>query len=251
MHKKIPHGHLIFFSIVLVVFTFLVIFNPFLSPLKKKFFVNVERDSANQESISNKEKSLQNKDIEKELALQDQVDKIIFDGELEACDKVDDDYYKRVCVNNVAYEMAKKTGDVSYCKKLDDILVSVEDCEWNVVLNKSLLGNDVTICEEAENQDLRAQCLENFYSNKALKEGEVENCEQINEIIRRNNCIDSFVFENEFLSDISNFECEKFSDKQARNDCALLNEEENIFTKEVCMFFSSNLFVDYCLVNNF
>src|SRR3989338_5599179 len=85
------------------------------------------------------------------LTTQELVARIVASGRISQCAQVhgviiDGIDYETVCRNNIAYQRALKTLDPEYCKGLDDRLISIEQCEAGILLEKINAGAALETC---------------------------------------------------------------------------------------------------------
>lgn len=186
-----------------------------------------------------------------ELQLQEQAGEIIKMKDFKRCDEIKDETYKTVCINNIALNLAQEKQDISYCQKIDDKLIPIKDCERQVIFTKSLEKEDINICKETQNQEIQKQCQDSFWPSLALAKNDVNLCNNALAEQEKSFCRDNYLFQKEFVQDAKVFVCEKFNDIQVGEDCK--NFKENIGepkTPELCANLKSNLFLNYCLMNN-
>ena len=124
------------------------------------------------------QKETKNEKVAEELKLQEQTAEIIKTNNYNECDKIEDAMYKKVCINNIALKLAEETLDISHCQKLDNELVPRDDCERNVIASKSIKNDDISACLETKNQELQAQCQDNYYIQFSQKKDDIGICEQ-------------------------------------------------------------------------
>lgn len=194
------------------------------------------------------ESSLSNEQI---LRLQEQVGEIIASKDFSKCDNVSSPYYRTVCINNIALNLAQEKQDITYCQRLDDRLLSIYECEASIVFGKSLANEDIGVCAETKNDILRKRCEKNFWPSLALKKADINLCNNVQpeeKIV----CRDRYIFEKEFANQptdvIKKFNCLKFEDKQTRADCALYKGSDFKIGSNICARLRSPLFVNYCLL---
>lgn len=71
--------------------------------------------------------------VEDELELQSEVDAIVRSKDYAQCDAVENEMYRKVCVNNIALVLAQETQDVSHCDRVDGSMVPRRYCEEMIV----------------------------------------------------------------------------------------------------------------------
>ena len=179
-----------------------------------------------------------------EQELQEQAAEIIKTKNLEACQQIDDKLYKTVCTNNIALNLAKEKQDVSYCQELDDKLVSIANCERQVLFEKSLELENISVCDEAQTTEVKDECKDAFWLSLALKKEDVVVCENAGS--EKDACSDNYLFRVGFEGDQTDFDCTKFVQEDVKRDCEFYQENNS----NSCSEFESSLFVDYCFINN-
>lgn len=116
------------------------------------------------------------------LTTQELVAKIVASGRLSRCAQVhgaiiDGIDYETVCRNNVSYQLALKTLDVSYCEKLDDIMVPREACAGSVLLRKVVQERNLSVCEAAGvAETVRRRCEIVYWTKRAIRENDIAIC---------------------------------------------------------------------------
>lgn len=185
---------------------------------------------------------------ETELKLQEQVAPLIKGGDMAACDQVQNDMYKKVCINNIALKKAEETGDISYCRYLDDELIPKETCERQVILKKSVTEGTATACAETTNASLRQECENSLPIRLALEKNDPSFCDRAE---NPEKCKDILALGN-FSTDPKNIDCTAFSTEDIRTDCSslkplFLSEAPDLsaFTK-ACENVKSQVFTHVC-----
>ena len=92
---------------------------------------------------------------DEKIRLQEQVAEIIKTKDFSLCDEMKDKVYFTVCNNNIALNLAQERSDLSYCQKIDNTLVLIEECERQVIFKKSLLKENIEVCDETQNHKLK------------------------------------------------------------------------------------------------
>jgi len=184
---------------------------------------------------------------EEELELQKRAAEIIKTKNFDSCTEIENELYRTVCINNIALNLAEETQDISYCQRLDDKLVSVANCERNVLLEKSLDKEDIGICDETSNSEVQKVCQDVFWQSLALEKGDSSVCEGAGEEEERNACFDIYLFNQEFLESEADFDCQKFYSQDVKEDCESF--KEMLSTDEMnCGTLASSLFLDRCFL---
>jgi len=188
----------------------------------------------NQLSLSQEESNLHKKTVE-----------IIKTKNISNCQKISDQFFKKVCINNISLDLAKEKQDVSYCKNLDNQLVLIEDCEREIIFPKAIENENVNICFEASNINVQKECTKNFWIGMSRKKQEITLCDNIQEEKEKNYCYNTYLIYQEFSKNPNEFDCEKFVTDVARNDCETY--KNNLKLKQnSCMGMKSLAFRTYC-----
>lgn len=191
--------------------------------------------------------TIQKPEIKTELELQQQVADIVATKDFLQCSEVSDALYKVVCVNNIALNLAQETQDLSYCQKIDNNLVPISDCERQIIFTKSIVKNDVKVCEETTNTTIKEECITGYWQAKAYKEGNTALCENVSNEFGKNFCYDNYLFNTAFLKNVSGYDCRSFKDAQMQEDCKIYKKT---IVNGMCENLHSMLFTNYCAINN-
>jgi len=184
---------------------------------------------------------------EDELALQQKVALIIKTKDFRKCESVNSELYRKVCINNIALNLAKETGDISYCQMVDNELIPISECEREAIFDYSLQKEDITICNKTKNSELKRECYQNFWPRLAMKKKNPQLCENIVNQSEKNLCYDKYLFFTEFVKSPPNFSCIKFRDLGVREDCEIYKQSlKKRVSGNICEMFSTNLFKNYC-----
>jgi len=181
-----------------------------------------------------------------ELQIQEQLGDLIKGGNFDDCKKIGNAYYETVCINNIALQLAQERLDVSYCQKIDNKLIPIADCERQVIFRKAVDREDIAVCDETKNEELRVQCRADFLLSLAFKKNDIRVCEQETAPERRTECVDTYMFQKEYVSNPTGFHCSRFLGDSVRQDC---NAVETFQGREFdkCLGLQSNLFTNYCM----
>ncbi len=150
------------------------------------------------------------------------VARIIQKGNIDACARakeivLDGVNYETVCRNNVAYQLAFKTLDPKYCKDLDNKLVSIEQCEAEILLKKINTGADIAVCSGASVQGAQTYCRGIYWFREAIQKGNEALCDTIEDVGSRAPCHERVAIEG-LIKNPSGTDCSRFSGSLAR-DC--------------------------------
>ncbi len=179
------------------------------------------------------------------VELQRQTDEIIKTGDFKRCDKIKDETYKNVCVNNIALALAKETKDISYCQKVDNVLVPRDMCEQEVIFGKSLEKEDVNVCQETAGRELKESCEQSFYLRLALKKNDSGVCDGAG-TLQIDECHNKYAVKTQFTSSRESFNCQSIRGIEARADCEKIKRAKRI-DEVACSQLKTNLFSSYCV----
>lgn len=183
-----------------------------------------------------------------EAELQFQTAEIIKSGDFERCDKIKDETYKKVCINNIASKLALEKGDVSYCRKIDDNLMPRSECEENTIFLQSVNTENADLCKQLSGQESQDECARNFYLQLALKKNDVSICARQSGKEQADACHDNFLVKNIPDGEYKNFSCSSLAGKEEQEDCKKIKENINLaeVPEEVCLSLKTSLFSLYC-----
>lgn len=129
-----------------------------------------------------------------ERVLQQNLADAVKTGDDASCAGIRDTLYHTACVNNIALNAARETGDISVCRKIDDKLIPRSDCEREVVTRWSIEKTDVSVCDEAEDGIIRTECRAVYPYVMATKNHDQKYCAAIVDEGGRQACEDAVVF---------------------------------------------------------
>ncbi len=143
-------------------------------------------------------------------------------GDITKCDDIsykaaDGIAYKTVCINNIALKKALENGDYEWCKKLDDKLFSIADCNRQVVFAKLQKENNLSVCDSAPSPELKDQCIMGYWNQKAVSANDEVICKNITDAQASGACKDNVLIE-QLIKKPSSVQCTQFSEG-LKNDC--------------------------------
>lgn len=171
-------------------------------------------------------------------AHQTKVAEIIAKGDFAECDNakgvIDGIDYKKVCVNNIAETLAKKTMDSAYCEKLDGVLASVGDCKLMVATAVAKQNNySLSPCDNLSAEE-QAACRDNILFRKALSMKDIASCDLIQQQLLRSHCSDG-VLAQRLIDGDKNVSCGLFSEL-GRDDCVRYLGRTKISSSELISY---------------
>lgn len=185
---------------------------------------------------------------------QKQLSEIVKDKSFEKCDEIKDDFYKKVCVNNVAVELAKENLDLSYCAKVDGQLISENYCQEQVLLLKFEKEETGEFCKELQDASKQEDCLINFYNQLALKKDNADICQNIADTRQAELCHDNYIVSKIFTQNQGKIDCSLLKNSDAKLDCEnikpdILSGDPTLPPKmnEKCLLLKTRIFTPYCL----
>ena len=181
-----------------------------------------------------------------EAQLQQEMANIIKTKDMDRCLQIQDAIYKTACVNNIAQNLAKETGNISYCQKIDGKLMPRKDCEQTVVLKKSIDREDINICQETTNETVQQACKSNFWFLMANKKNDISWCQQADSEFNKIACHDAFLFNNQFMVDKSSFNCDTFQDLKIKSDCKIFQKYSANDSRKMCLLLQTDRFKNFC-----
>lgn len=201
-----------------------------------------------QEIEGNNQNSSTDLTPEIETALQNQIAPLIAAGDSAACNSITDASYKQVCKNNIAINQAKKTGDVSFCKNVDNVMVPRSFCESQIVLEKSVSTNNIQVCMEATDTTVQKSCTDAFNQRTEAGNSIPSMCDasEAGASCRLNEVLLSLTQAPQTTN------CSKLTVVNEKTECAALKEvlikdifDVNALTK-VCEGFETTFFKNVC-----
>lgn len=186
---------------------------------------------------------------EEEAALQGQMSEIIKSKDFNRCNELGDPTYRAVCVNNIALNFAQETQDISYCQKMDNILVTINDCERQIIFAKAVKKGDVAACYETRDAGLQKQCKESFELSFAIKKKDGGLCGKIVDPESREYCYIKILVNNNPTA-VKNFDCNQFSQENSRLDCKSYLESGIGKALEDCKRFKTESFAKACALEH-
>jgi hypothetical protein len=187
--------------------------------------------------------------VEDEKRFQEQASEIIKNANFEECQKIENEMYKNVCRNNIIMNKARQENDVSLCVKLDNKLMSIENCERQIAMQSSIQKEDVSICLKASIVKIQKECQINYWNNMSFEKNDIKLCDNLNDNQDQKNCRDTFIFVRDFKTNSRNFDCQKFNDYPLQSDCQ--KYKSNLMAKKdnPCENIDSPLFSTVCQKN--
>ena len=158
---------------------------------------------------------------------QEKVSEIIAAGDIGQCKRargvvIDGVNYEAVCKNNIALQAAHASLDFSQCEKLDDNLMSIDDCKEKVLMEKLTKEQNISVCDMAPTQDIKTGCTNKFWIQKALAGQDEALCGNVTPEFQQWICKDSVALgELKSPNDIVALRCGDLS-SFAENDCGQL-----------------------------
>ncbi len=182
-----------------------------------------------------------------EQKVQKEMDEIVAEGDLEKCDGIKSEVYKKACRNNIYLNKAETENDAAYCREMDGELVSVEYCERKIVFAKSVKNEDISACREAGTKEIREQCEQNYVGMLAIQKEDVGFCQQAEdqEVIKA--CEDTYYFYHDFSVNPQGFNCLNFSNGEMQEDCRTYQSNVNSGKADSCESLEIMIFQKFCL----
>lgn len=189
-----------------------------------------------------------------ESDLQEQLSEVVGNKTFAKCDEIKDDFYKKVCVNNVAVELAKENLDLSYCEKVDGELISESYCQEQVLLLKFEKEETGDFCKELQDASEQENCFINFYNRLALQKDNADICQNIADTKQAELCHDNYIVSKIFTQNQGKIDCSLLKNNDAKSDCEniklnILSSDPTLPPKmnEKCLLLKTRIFTPYCL----
>jgi hypothetical protein len=217
---------------------------------RQKLFSRFHKKDASMQTQSESVKTVpeaENKlSVADEKALQEQEAEIEEGGNLEECDQIKNDMYRSVCRNSLIMKKAKETKDATLCRQLDSKLVSISDCEKEILLKESLQGGDVSICSQAIDQDVKNTCEKNILMVQAVKEKNKDLCQKLKLDSDKLACHEFYTYSVDFIADMTNYDCSGFSTESFQSDCRLYQDNLRNNKQSSCEALKTIVFNSLC-----
>ncbi|MEK7452618.1 MAG: hypothetical protein AAB614_00085 [Patescibacteria group bacterium] len=178
---------------------------------------------------------------------------IIKTKDFSLCENISDITYKSVCINNIAMMLAKESGDISYCQKMDGKLITTQECEIQTLSVKLSESGDATLCDKFTNQVSKDDCKNGFYLSVSQEKGDISLCKNIKNKTDSDLCINSYNTRKVFLNDPANFDCSLMIGDDAISDCKKVKDiisdfgNNVILSPDKCLQLKTSLFSTYCI----
>ncbi|OGF73836.1 hypothetical protein A3J56_00450 [Candidatus Giovannonibacteria bacterium RIFCSPHIGHO2_02_FULL_46_20] len=168
--------------------------------------------------------------------VQEQTAEVIKQGDIAKCDSFDGKIiegvdYGTVCRNNVSINLATQNLDPSYCDKLDETMMNINDCKRTVIQKKVQETKDVATCDLWSDQSERSACINFYWRSKAVQSDNTTFCDNATDNDAKTLCIDD-VFVERLISKSDSVQCTSFP-TTLRNDCVAYKEAQTKQTKTV------------------
>lgn len=187
---------------------------------------------------------------EEETQLQEQIAPLIAAGDMTACDQVQNDMYRKVCINNIALNKADETKDISYCQYIDGDLIPKADCERKIIFQKSTETVNISTCQEATTEALQKECENSFGIRLALEKNDPTYCDKA---VSPEFCRDAVTL-SVFMKDPINTECSVFESSEVIDDCEIIKPvfstpSDTTQLMNICQKLKSPIFSQLCAFN--
>lgn len=147
------------------------------------------------------------------------VGSIIATKDVTRCSELGNAHWETVCVNNIALVLAEENQDISYCNKLDNILIERNDCVRQIILQKAIKAENSTPCQEAQDNVMRSECENRLYQILASQKSDGALCQKITDQAKASTCRDNYLLEHEFIGNEKSFDCTRLGNQDVKDDC--------------------------------
>ena len=195
---------------------------------------------------------------EQELKLQEQIAPLIKGGDMKACDSVQNDMYKKVCINNIALNKAEETKDIAYCQYLDNELIERSSCERQIMNQKAIEKEDKSVCSETKDEKLKQECEDSFLFGMANKKQDPKLCDQDTDKTKADQCWNGYYAQKMMIptddGKRSSPDCGLFRGEDTKADCQALasamkgNDQQKLM--ESCQSQKTRTFFQVCMMMN-
>lgn len=119
----------------------------------------------------------------------DVVDKVAT-GNVQNCDKIDDERFRNICIDNINMTKARETGDISVCSKSTGTIMEVDTCVLQNSISQALEKEDVSICDMAGKESLINECQKTYFTEIALIKNNIKLCDNAGSNDQKMSCRD-------------------------------------------------------------
>jgi hypothetical protein len=146
------------------------------------------------------------------------------------CDTIVEPKYRIQCMNNSTFRIADETFDISYCEKIEGAVSLKEECTTTILLKKALKMEDISICDQLTEVEIKKQCQASFYEMLSRYRDDISLCNRYPEK-EANVCRDRFLVMKALGHGIDkDFSCTKIVDSDLRSDCEFLIQPRAAFS---------------------
>ncbi|MDI6734439.1 MAG: hypothetical protein QMD50_03070 [Patescibacteria group bacterium] len=154
------------------------------------------------------------------MSEEQKVAEIVSTGNFNKCSEVkyigiDGIDYKTVCQNNIALNKARQTLNISWCSKIDNILISKSECEQDVIQGMLLKDNKLSVCDIVSNNALKKDCVSSYWYLKAIADKNAAVCKNSPEP----QACEEIYWIDQLQQNPNSVSCSKISLATLKNDC--------------------------------
>lgn len=191
-----------------------------------------------------------------DFEIQEKTFKAVQKNDLSACDSVEGRMvngvdYGVVCRNNIARAKALTEGNSAYCDLLDNKLMSKDVCVKEVLAQKVVKEQSLTVCDGAKTEDQKEVCTLAYWQAKAVEDNNIGLCAQN---IKQTNLVSSC--EREVFLDAASrgaagsISCASLGSPVRENCEAFQIAVSNDFSSDKCFFINDNFLRNLCLAES-
>lgn len=105
----------------------------------------------------------------------DVVDKV-GTADVKNCDKIEDERFRNICIDNINMTKARETGDITLCSKSTGTVMEVDTCILQNSISQALEKEDVSFCNMANKELLISECQKTYFTEIALIKNNINIC---------------------------------------------------------------------------
>ncbi len=189
--------------------------------------------------------------VELKLNQEQAIATVINSGDMSKCASlhgtvIDGTDYETACTNDIAYAQAMTNADLTACNKLDNVSMSVTDCQHQVI-NAQLQskGTDgLAYCQTISDQNLATYCNDTYAAGRAADTKDPKYCNQMSDAPSRKACAEGLVIA-QLKATPASINCASLP-ASYRSECNILKTAR---TESDCVKIHNSIMLQNCLSN--
>lgn len=183
---------------------------------------------------------------------QEMVAGIIATGDLDQCAKaqgiiIEGVDYETVCRNNIHLNQARTVLNVSTCDKLENNAYAKDLCKQQIIFQSIVQGRNKDICNNSLPDQLRAFCLETYWTEQAVARDDIALCAKSGIDASVTRCMDNVLIE-DLVFKKKPISCDMFS-KSMQPGCELFKKDIALNATKLadCSAITNRVFESFCV----